>query len=191
MIRRPPRSTLFPYTTLFRSNRKLWGDEHKVTAVEIEPSIANAYKHFFPNDKVIVGDAHKFLMEHYSEFDFIWSSPPCPTHSKMGMLAMKYGEKVKNEGIKNRGGIKKVEYPNMSLYQEILLLKHFFKGKWVVENTKSYYEPLIKPFVAGSHFFWSNFIIPNMRSRESRAVSVTKLKDKQKKAGFNLDGFDF
>src|SRR5258708_27275810 len=24
MIRRPPRSTLFPYTTLFRSNRKLW-----------------------------------------------------------------------------------------------------------------------------------------------------------------------
>src|SRR3712207_8540320 len=26
MIRRPPRSTLFPYTTLFRSNSKLLGD---------------------------------------------------------------------------------------------------------------------------------------------------------------------
>src|SRR2546430_7264711 len=26
MIRRPPRSTLFPYTTLFRSNRVLGGD---------------------------------------------------------------------------------------------------------------------------------------------------------------------
>src|SRR3712207_7460468 len=25
MIRRPPRSTLFPYTTLFRSDRKLYG----------------------------------------------------------------------------------------------------------------------------------------------------------------------
>src|SRR3712207_6890811 len=25
MIRRPPRSTLFPYTTLFRSARRLWG----------------------------------------------------------------------------------------------------------------------------------------------------------------------
>src|SRR5438105_11277534 len=24
MIRRPPRSTLFPYTTLFRSERRLW-----------------------------------------------------------------------------------------------------------------------------------------------------------------------
>src|SRR5258707_2973618 len=30
MIRRPPRSTLFPYTTLFRSNQYL-GDPHAVT----------------------------------------------------------------------------------------------------------------------------------------------------------------
>src|SRR2546430_3723328 len=28
MIRRPPRSTLFPYTTLFRSSRKCWGQRH-------------------------------------------------------------------------------------------------------------------------------------------------------------------
>src|SRR3712207_7270776 len=29
MIRRPPRSTLFPYTTLFRSlNRRMWAVEH-------------------------------------------------------------------------------------------------------------------------------------------------------------------
>src|SRR5256885_9224903 len=28
MIRRPPRSTLFPYTTLFRSPRRLVGREH-------------------------------------------------------------------------------------------------------------------------------------------------------------------
>src|SRR5258708_36678291 len=28
MIRRPPRSTLFPYTTLFRSAVLLWRDEH-------------------------------------------------------------------------------------------------------------------------------------------------------------------
>src|SRR3712207_8897349 len=26
MIRRPPRSTLFPYTTLFRSDYAMWGD---------------------------------------------------------------------------------------------------------------------------------------------------------------------
>src|SRR5437879_9327391 len=30
MIRRPPRSTLFPYTTLFRSQRRLGGGRHFV-----------------------------------------------------------------------------------------------------------------------------------------------------------------
>src|SRR5690349_22623994 len=34
MIRRPPRSTLFPYTTLFRSPRP---DEHRDDAVDPEP----------------------------------------------------------------------------------------------------------------------------------------------------------
>src|SRR5256885_7954672 len=28
MIRRPPRSTLFPYTTLFRSERYMWGSDN-------------------------------------------------------------------------------------------------------------------------------------------------------------------
>ena len=49
----------------------------------------------------------------------------------------------------------------MSLYQEILFLQHFYKGKWVVENVKPYYEPLIKPTaVIGRHYFWANFKIP-------------------------------
>src|SRR2546428_13848200 len=30
MIRRPPRSTLFPYTTLFRSFRRVVADEHAI-----------------------------------------------------------------------------------------------------------------------------------------------------------------
>src|SRR5256885_8471435 len=29
MIRRPPRSTLFPYTTLFRSHKRHWGESGK------------------------------------------------------------------------------------------------------------------------------------------------------------------
>ena len=62
-------------------NRKLWGDEHEITAVEYDAKIAKIYQDFFPNDTVIVGDAHQYLLEHYSEFDFIWGSPPCPTHS--------------------------------------------------------------------------------------------------------------
>ena len=62
-------------------NRKLWGNDHEITAVEYDNKIAAIYKDFFPNDNVIVGDAHQYLIDHYSEFDFIWSSPPCPTHS--------------------------------------------------------------------------------------------------------------
>ena len=62
-------------------NRKLWGNEHQITAVEIDPKIAAIYQEFFPNDEVIVADAHEYLLKHYKEFDFIWSSPPCPSHS--------------------------------------------------------------------------------------------------------------
>ena len=29
-------------------NRKLWGDEHKITAVENDPKIAKIYQEFFP-----------------------------------------------------------------------------------------------------------------------------------------------
>ncbi len=172
-------------------NRKLWGDEHEVTAIEIEPEIAEAYKYFFPNDNVIIGDAHKYLLEHYKEFDFIWSSPPCPSHSVRGMLTMKYGEKVKEQNLKKKGGTKEVEFPDMKLYQEIILLKHFFKGKWVIENTKSYYEPLIKPQISGNHYFWANFIIGKIKLKSSRAVSVTSIKEKEKKVGFNLKDFNF
>lgn len=61
----------------------MWGDSHEITAVELRPEIANIYRDFFPNDHVVVGDAHEYLQEHFAEFDFIWSSPPCQTHSKL------------------------------------------------------------------------------------------------------------
>ena len=125
-------------------NRKLWKDV-EVTAVEINPEIAKIYKDFFPEDKVIVGDAHKYLLEHYKEFDFIWSSPPCPTHSRMNFL-----HKVK--GIK-------VSYPDMKLYEEIIFLTTFCKCKFVIENVRSYYNPLVKPQVIGRHYYWANFNI--------------------------------
>ena len=131
-------------------NRKLWTDVD-VTAVELNPDIAKIYQDFFPNDKVIVADAHQYLLEHYKEFDFIWSSPPCQTHSQI-----RY-----NIGFKANRKYRKVDavYPDMSLYQEIILLDKFFSGKWIVENTIPYYEPLIKEQKVGGHIVWSNFLI--------------------------------
>lgn len=128
-------------------NRKLWGDEHEVTAVEYDPDIALIYADLYPQDTVVVGDAHQYLLDHYQEFDFIWSSPPCPTHSRMNFL-----NQVK--GVKPR-------YPDMKLYEEIIFLRQFFKGKFVVENVRSYYQPLIQPQEIQSHYWWANFHIPN------------------------------
>jgi DNA (cytosine-5)-methyltransferase 1 len=64
-------------------NRKLWGNEYEVTAVEFDPKIAAIYKDFFPSDNVVVADAHQYLLDHFREYDFIWSSPPCPSHSRI------------------------------------------------------------------------------------------------------------
>jgi len=153
-------------------NRKLWGDEHKVTAVEYNQSIADAYKQFFPNDTVIVGDAHEYLLKHFNEFDFIWSSPPCPSHSKM---------RKTNSGIGERKSPH--TFPDMKLYEEIIFLKHFFKGKWVVENVIPYYEFLIKPTVIlNRHPFWSNFNIPEIKINSDFSIL------KSKRNIFNLDG---
>jgi DNA (cytosine-5)-methyltransferase 1 len=125
-------------------NRKLWSNVD-VTAVEINMDIARIYRDFFPDDKVIVADAHQYLLEHYKRFEFIWSSPPCQTHSRMNHLQNIKGVEVK--------------YPDMNLWQEIIFLKHWFSGSWVVENVKTYYVPLIKPQELDRHYFWSNFNI--------------------------------
>lgn len=130
-------------------NRKLWGDKHKVTAVEINPEIVRIYKKFFPKDKIIVGDAHKYLLKHFKEFDFIWSSPPCQTHSKWAKV---------NYFRKDR----RIKYPNMELWQEIILLKELtpYGTKWVVENVKPFYEIFIPGYqLIQRHAFWSNFLI--------------------------------
>ena len=108
-------------------NRKLWSD-CDVTAVEIDEETAKVYQDYFPDDSVIVGDAHQYLLDHYMEFDFIWTSPPCPTHSKINTMA-------------NANGKRKVKYPDMKLYQEIVHLQHWFDGDYVVENVVPYYPP--------------------------------------------------
>ena len=127
-------------------NRKLWTDV-EVTAVEYDPKIAAIYKDFFPEDDVIVTDAHQFLLENFENYDFIWSSPPCPSHSHIR----------KELGVGS--GQNKPIYPDMKLYEEILLLKHYFKGRYCVENVRSFYEPLIRPSEFASHYFWHNFYI--------------------------------
>lgn len=135
-------------------NRKLWGDEHEITAVEIDPNIAKIYQDFFPDDRMIVGDAHQYLELNYGGYDFIWSSPPCPTHSRIRNIA----------GV--GCGQNAPCYPDMKLYEEIIFLRQIYKsngvsfsGKYVVENVRGYYKPLIQCQEVGLHYYWANFYI--------------------------------
>jgi DNA (cytosine-5)-methyltransferase 1 len=157
-------------------NRKLWGNEHEITAIEIDPKIAQIYQEFFPNDKVIIIDAHQYLLEHFNEFDFIWSSPPCPTHSSVRFCA------TYEKGTNN---IRQIPvYPDMKLYEEILLLQGYFRGKYVVENVVGWYEPLIKPQEINKHYFWTNFYI-NLMGKEGRGHDET-IEMLEKIKGFDL-----
>jgi DNA (cytosine-5)-methyltransferase 1 len=131
-------------------NRYLWNN-CKVTAVELDPELARLYQERFPNDVVIIADAHQYLLDHYKEFDFIWSSPPCPTHSR-----------ARYWNSSNYDTTTEPVYPDMKLYEEILFLQHYYRnGKYVVENVIPYYEPLISAQKRGRHLYWTNFKLPN------------------------------
>ena len=138
-------------------NRKLWKDV-EVTAVEINPEVSAIYQDLFPNDKVITGDAHQYLLEHFKEFDYIWSSPSCQSHSK---FRKNVACQVREGNALGRWA--KPIYPDLQLYEEVIFLQHYFKGKYCVENVVAYYEPLIKPQLIQRHWFWTNYPITDRK----------------------------
>jgi DNA (cytosine-5)-methyltransferase 1 len=148
-------------------NRYKWNevkDDIEVTAVELDEELARLYQDRFLNDKVIVTDAHQYLLDHYKEFDFIWSSPPCPTHSRARFAR-------RNTTIPL--------YPDMKLYQEIILLKHYFKGKYCVENVMPFYDSLIPGKKRGRHLYWTNFRLPT--DLKERKCSIMEGKNEVKR----------
>lgn len=155
-------------------NRKLWPDnEIEVTAVEYNEKIAKIYQDYFPQDKMIIADAHQYLLEHYKEYDFIWSSPPCPTHSRLNTML-------------NKNGINR--YPDMTLYQEIIFLKHWYYNKFVIENVIPYYEPLIPGQKRGRHLYWSNFYIAEFKKNDEKIHTDVKATDTI--YGFNISRYE-
>lgn len=157
-------------------NRKFW-EAVEVTAVEMDPAIADIYQKHFPNDNVIVADAHQYLLDHYKEFHFIWSSPPCPTHSRIN----------KNFNF--------VRYPDMKLWQEIILLNTWFEGKFCVENVIPYYGNQLGLVLAGlipqqfnRHLFWCNFKIKTT-SKRNPPKQINMIATKSKYAGKRLKNF--
>jgi DNA (cytosine-5)-methyltransferase 1 len=139
------------------------GIDMKVTAVELDQELAKLYQERFPNDVVVVADAHQYLLDHYQEFDFIWTSPPCPSHSS-----------ARYWNSSNYDTTTEAIYPDMKLYEEILFLKHYFHGSYVVENVIPYYEPFIEPKKRGRHLYWTNFNLPSDLKERKYRISGNK-----------------
>jgi DNA (cytosine-5)-methyltransferase 1 len=163
-------------------NRYKWNevaDNLEITAVELDPEAARLYKERFPQDEVIIADAHQYLLDHFKEFDFIWSSPPCPTHSKMRLVNTGEGERKT-----------KATFPDLKLYEEIIFLNNFFKGKFCVENVIPYYEPLIAAQKRGRHLYWTNFILPkNLNDRRAENFIYAKQRELEKFHEINLSSY--
>jgi DNA (cytosine-5)-methyltransferase 1 len=158
-------------------NRKLWSDEYQVVAVEKDPLIAAVYQALYPNDIVIIGCALEYLMLHWKEFIFIWASPPCQSLSRMRQF------------LQVQCREHQAVFPDMTLYQIIIFLKHNFKGYWVVENVRPYYEPLIKPsFELQRHFYWSNFEVEKKDFIKSKLRSA-QIFDLQDYLGIDISCF--
>jgi len=159
-------------------NRKLW-DDVDATAVEIDERRAQCYRDHFPEDTVVEADAHEYLLEHYNEYDFIWASPPCPTHSKIRKLHTT--SRNQNEPV----------YPDMKLYQEILFLQGYHDGDYVVENVDPWYEPLITAQKRHRHLMWSNFYIPEI-DLDSMSIQSSDgdLERMEEVYGYDLEPYD-
>ena len=154
-------------------NRKDWPKHYQITSVELHPGIAKEYRKLYPSDELIEGDSIAYLLENYQQFDFIWASPPCPTHSRARYWAYRDSKPI---------------MPDMTLYQLIIFLKTHFKGNYCVENVIPYYEPLIEPSIKiGRHLFWTNFKVNEYQLPRTKSFNYKTSKDFAAELNIHID----
>lgn len=121
-------------------NRHLWPADWKVTAVEWDRRVAAEYERRYPQDLVLVSDAHEHVIQHADLFDAVWTSPPCPTHSRLAKVnASRYGHDLA---------------PDPRLMAEVKHLRSV-GVRHVVENVHTYYTPEVLPdLVTDRHYYW-------------------------------------
>src|SRR5256885_5023864 len=95
MIRRPPRSTLFPYTTLFRSLMEKYLEGHELTTAELKLAIRKS---------VLRSE------EHTSELQ-----SPCNLVCRLLLEKKKKAECRYRAGLPPAGAIRSVEHTNCGM----------------------------------------------------------------------------
>ena len=143
-------------------NRALWGSDHEITAIEYDPEIAGIYQKRFPDDTVHVTDAYSYFEDNFMEFDFIWASPSCLTHTNINRVLLGYA-------YSGRTTARMFRMPDFRLWSLIAFLQNLVRAEFVVENVKPYYKPFISPtFELGRHYYWASRYIQPV-SRDGRA----------------------
>jgi len=117
----------------------------------------------------VVGDAKQYLLDHYKEFDFIWASPPCQTHTTIITSLYKRDTYIP-------------KYPDITLYEMIMFLRfHLKDAKWCIENVVPYYGDVIKPdAIIDRHYYWCNFAISEILVAKDKIISEVKASDLDK-----------
>ncbi|MCE4607314.1 MAG: DNA cytosine methyltransferase [Desulfurococcales archaeon] len=116
------------------------GLDYEYIAVDIDPIVLKLHKEFNPKSIVIRRDAYSFTVDELMQYDFIWASPPCQSHSKLNAIRKRFN-------------------PDHRLWYLIHRLYNTYRP-FVVENVQLYYKPLFKPKTKiGRHLFWSNLPI--------------------------------
>jgi hypothetical protein len=149
------------------------GINMQVVAVEWDEELARLYKERFPNDKVIVADAHQYLLEHYKDFDFIWSSPPCPSHSRARFARHESTRPI---------------YPDFKLYEEVFnepLLEIFDNTDEGYIKAQEVEKRLIKPVLNDK---WC--LNENCGGKVSRKIS-RQTGERYKKFGIGVCGMSY
>ena len=151
----------------------------EVTAVENDAVVVDIYQKLYPNDRVIYGDASKVLLDEYENFDFIWASPPCQSHSKARWAIAANSKRLRPV------------YPDMTLWKMIIFLQHHCDNYWCVENVQPYYDPLIMPTAKlHRHWFWANYWIPEFRDHPARPnISQINVGELQRVHGIDLQQY--
>ena len=168
-------------------NRKLWNEvaNIEVTAIEIDKKIAAVYQDLYPDDIVLTIDAHEYLRLNYNNFDLIFYSPPCKTHTDI---------RIHNPNF--IAGKTEILYYDERLPQEVELMFMLNRlgmlfGKYCIENTKQYHKRMMEAQIRARHYFWTNFGVPRF------TLSINKpnhefgiLEEWVKYAGVDLSNYD-